>query len=346
MSENKYICTSANESDKSLGIINSSLKHHSNLKKYIFNNLTPNNKLKTPSFCTRLSRFNNLSYNNRYYYKQPNFYNKGNLKSQIDILLTSLNFPNLETKNIINRNRQENSFNSITTEENTVLDSKKATIDTVLPILNTTIITNSNNTNTKSKILINGKNLSFSKKNTNKSLNYIDNSKKTNFSINNQKQNIRLINQPKKDVEYEYKCIFTEQPIFRKRRNQYLDNKLNLVYSENEEQYKAIMRRKSELMKNKDPTPKAGDDSEKIIQRVKDIKNKIKFMKCVMDYSYPDFILTKAQSMVKQFSNNGFRKNMLTPIESRNMEFKKKIDMRTNYLKRSLNITPLKITND
>ena len=106
------------------------------------------------------------------------------------------------------------------------------------------------------------------------------------------------------------------------------------------------MKRKNKLSKNKNQIPKAGDDSEKIIEQVKDIKNKIRFMKCVLDYSYPNFILTKAKAMVKQLSNNSLSNNMMTPIEHRNKEVRNKINMRTNYIKQSLNIVPLKLMND
>ena len=346
MSERKFNYTFINNSNKTSGSVTSSLKRPENLTNSVINNITENDKLKYPIF-SRLGRFNNLSFNNKYYYKEPDFYNKENLKTQIDVLLTSLNDPNsLKNKNIINIKRKEKSTNSLTTEGNTFFDSKKDTIDTFLPVLNAN--TKTNNNTTKSKILANDKNLSFSKITTQKPKNFI-NKKQNSFCVENnfnKKYNIKLTNQTNNDVKYLYKNIFTSQPIFHKKKNQYLDNKLNLVYSENEEQYKIIMKRRNKSLKNKNIIPKAGDDAEKIIQKVKVIKSKIKFMKCVMDYSYPDFILTKAKAMVKQLSNENVCKNKLTPLEIRNVEAKNKMYMRTNYLKQSLNVAPLKLGNN
>ena len=225
MSESKYIYTITSNSNKSSGSITSSLNRPSNLSNSVFNYINSNNKLKS-SFNTRFGRFNNLYYNDKYYYKQPNFYNKDNLKSQIDILLTSLNSPKVvKAKNVINRNKKEKSSNSITTEENTLFDSQKATIDTVLPVLNTT--TNTNLNKTKLNVSFNGKNLSLSNSNINKSINYINNNKQTSFSVNNKNknnksQNIRIVNHSKGNADYVYKCIFTDQPLFRKKKKSVL----------------------------------------------------------------------------------------------------------------------------
>ena len=55
------------------------------------------------------------------------------------------------------------------------------------------------------------------------------------------------IDQKKNNLEYLYRSIFSKANVF-KPKPRYIDNKLNLVYSENESQYNLIIERRSKLM--------------------------------------------------------------------------------------------------
>ena len=86
-------------------------------------------------------------------------------------------------------------------------------------------------------------------------------------------------------------------------------------------------------------------DSEKIKRQVDDIKTKITFMKNIMDYSYPSFMLTKLKSWEKNLGNNKKPKydERLTPLEEQKLLILKKNNLRNNYLKKNIGIFPIKI---
>ncbi|MCF0207540.1 MAG: hypothetical protein HUK15_08940 [Bacteroidales bacterium] len=171
-----------------------------------------------------------------------------------------------------------------------------------------------------------------------KRLSEINNNYKNTFLTNDNNN----INERKNSIDYVYKSIFTSSPIFKTKRNQYLDNKLNLVYSENKEQFKIIMEKRNKLEKDKIVNSNTGEDSEKIIKQVKDMKGKIHFMKCVMDYSLPSLILTKVRNIEKNLYFNNNVKYQLTPIETRKNEIRQLNDLRTSYFNNCINITPMK----
>ena len=90
---------------------------------------------------------------------------------------------------------------------------------------------------------------------------------------------------------------------------------------------------------------KLAKDSEKIKAQVDDIKTKIKFMKNIMDYSYPSFMLTKIKTWEKEIASNkkSNKDEILTPIEKQKKLMKRKDIIRSNYLKQNVNISPLKL---
>lgn len=276
------------------------LKSKSNLKKPI--------SIKFPHILSLnyIINNNNIRNNNiKDYYKNPQFLSSSNLQNQINILLTNIN--NKKKTNNIHRNE---SFESI----------KK------LPKIKT-----SNNLEKSTDIsydsTLNYRNQSI---NINKFPNV---SSQSDYSINND------FNQKLNDVNFIYKNIFTKSPLF-KEKARYIDNKLNMVYCQNESQYKLIMERRNKL--NNGSVLKFGEDSEKIKGQVEDIKTKIKFMKNIMDYSYPGFMLTKIKAWGKNISNQKID-DIPTPVEERKNQLKKREILRSNYLKKNFNIFPLKI---
>ena len=61
-----------------------------------------------------------------------------------------------------------------------------------------------------------------------------------------------------------------------------------------------------------------------------------------MDYSYPNFLLTKIKTWGKNLKSNNYDEK-LTPIEEKNLLKKRRNNIRTKYLSEDLKVLPLKI---
>ena len=292
---------------------------------------TKNKKLmgfKHPTFLDLKDVFdfsnnNNNSTSGRYYYKNPQFLNSSNIKKQINILMTNINnnynyddiikdesynslkkFPKIKSLNNLDDNSNLDSIKikSRKTSCDSPLNNKKMENIKFLPNISTS------SSNIKSKHL---NNISYD------------------------------FNQKDKDINYIYKNIFSNSALF-KEKKKFIDNKLNIVYCQNELQYKFIMEKRNKLLKNKGAVLKYEEDSEKIKGQVDTIKTKIKFMKNIMDYSYPSFMLTKIKTLGQKLANKKKSVN-LSPLEKLNNQIKKRNILRMNYLNQNIKICPLKI---
>ena len=83
-------------------------------------------------------------------------------------------------------------------------------------------------------------------------------------------------------------------------------------------------------------------DSDKIKHRVNTIKTKIKFMKNVIDYSYPDFMLYKIKIWKKNLDEIKGGEKLLPQEEQKNQIKNKNIEI-TNYIKKNFKVYPLKV---
>ena len=259
------------------------------------------------------SRYNlNKNIMKRFYYKNPQFLSSSNLQKQINILLTNIN--NKDNYHTITRNESSNSIKKL---------PKIKSLNNLEKSENTSIDTPSPNRYQKNNF------------NTNISINKFPNISKSDSN------SYCDFNKQKKDVDYIYKSIFTKSPLF-KEKIKFIDNKLNIVYCQNEAQYKFIMEKRNKLLKNKGTVLKFEEDSEKIKGRVDDIKSKIKFIKNIMDYSYPGFMLTKIKTWEKNLSNQKLDE-LINPVNERKNQIKKRNILRANYLKKNFKIYPLKI---
>ena len=147
------------------------------------------------------------------------------------------------------------------------------------------------------------------------------------------------LKQKNNNLDYLYRSIFYKSILFRPK-PRYIDNRLNLVYSENESQYKLLMEKRSKVMNEKGIFLRFDEDSEKIKERVNVIKTKIKFMKNIMDYSYPSFMLTKIKVWGKELQKNKTEEK-LTPFEEQKNLIKNRNILRTNYLQKNLKVFPV-----
>lgn len=156
--------------------------------------------------------------------------------------------------------------------------------------------------------------------------------RKSKYNISKNNKNIN------KSVDYTYKSIFPSETLF-KEKARYINNKLNLIYCQNESQYKYIMEKRNRI---KESSKIIEEESEKIKERLNNIKTKVKFIKNVIDYSYPNFLLAKVQIWKKNMAQIKGKEKLL-PQEKQKFQQKNKNRLVTNYLTKNLKVYPLKI---
>ena len=139
---------------------------------------------------------------------------------------------------------------------------------------------------------------------------------------------------PLESDDFYYKSVFKMKPLFRKIKP-VVDNKLNMRYAENEQQYRKIIEREQKILLSQGKRVKNKNISDHINIKMDDLKNRIKFMKGVIDFTYPGFVLTKIKAIDKKLKNeNEFRHKLnkyYSPVEQRNLNKSKKDYDRRNY---------------
>ena len=247
--------------------------------------------------------------NHSYFNQKPDFYNSSFIQMPIEFLLTN-----------IKKNNSHIKF------RNAPISSLKK--------------------HSKLKTFSSMRNLTLSKLKNDKTNNNYDFYSNWTNKNNNKFPKESIVSSPSKDfgqkknnLEYLYRSIFSKSNVF-KPKPRYIDNKLNLVYSENESQYNLIIERRSKLMNEKGIFLKFDEDSKKINKRVNDIKSKIKFMKNILDYSYPTFMIKMIKMRGKELQKNKSEEK-LTPFEEKINIIKKRNARRTKYLQKYLKIFPI-----
>ena len=243
---------------------------------------------------------NSKKLKDKFYYKNPEFLNESNIKKQINILLT----------NVTNSNSNNKLPKIIFDEDNKSYEMKNKYY------LNTD--------NNQIKCINELPKIQLARKST-----YLIN--KDNLKLNN-------ITTKNKRVDFDYKSIFPNYNLFKEKKN-YIDNKLNLIYCQNESQYRLLLAKRKKL-KGMDMIKE--QDSDKIKHRVNTIKTKIKFMKDVIDYSYPDFMLYKIKIWKKNLAEIKGEEKLLPQEEQKNQIKYKNIEI-TNYMKKNFKVYPLKV---
>lgn len=139
---------------------------------------------------------------------------------------------------------------------------------------------------------------------------------------------------PLETDDFYYKSVFKMKPLFRKIRP-VVDNKLNMRYAENEEQYRKIIEKEQKILLSQGKRIKNKNISDHINSKMNEIKNRIRFMKGVIDFTFPGFVLTKIKSIDKQLKKeNEFRHKLnkyYSPVEIRNLNKNKRNNDRKNY---------------
>ena len=102
------------------------------------------------------------------------------------------------------------------------------------------------------------------------------------------------------ESEYLYKKIFCYNKEKKKRKGNYVDNKLNLFYSENEDQYNQKINKINKYLLNHGKSIKhlVAPDNTKLNKE--ELIKKVKFMKNIVDYIYPNMVLSKVKEENKR----------------------------------------------
>ena len=252
-----------------------------------------------------------LSSNN---YKDPNFYNENSLDTQLFFL---------------RKLSGENMKQSILTKKLSISSGNKT-----FPMLkrnNTENLNIKSNLEDRKSIISNYKKLLLNKRNT--------------FFFNRAKTESNLINDSftkrnKLTPEKLYKIIFKSQHNKDKGLKSIILNKYNIKYAENEEQYNFIIKKEYQKEISEGKKIKSKNVAPFIKMKLDEAQEKVNFMKDIMDYSYPLFVLSKIKvkqknlrELKKQRYKNKF--DYLNEKERRLKEYKIQNDNRTKYLLKS-----------
>ena len=120
-----------------------------------------------------------------------------------------------------------------------------------------------------------------------------------------------------------------------------LDNKLNIIYSENEDQYIKNINKLNEIYKLLGKKKIYNIELSQSENKVKNLQKKVEFMKRIVDYTYPNMVLTKIKEIKEQDKTinvkSGVHLNIITSKVKRKNYNKNNTKMGQGLIK-SLNI--------
>ena len=140
-----------------------------------------------------------------------------------------------------------------------------------------------------------------------------------------------------------YKRIFHNyfrKSFFNKKKG--IENKLNIIYAENEEKLKKKIKKINEKRKKEGKKEKNAIFPNSVEYKLGKIKNKIKFMKKIVDYAYPEMVLTRVREANKILENSRNMKN-LPPFKFADYNLKQYNKNVTKELSKSLNINKIQL---
>ena len=122
-----------------------------------------------------------------------------------------------------------------------------------------------------------------------------------------------------------YKKIFyTKDPKkFIYKRHIKINNKLNIIYAEDEDQYLKLIEKINESRVKSNKTPLQMSSKNSMEEKVKKMKKTSIFMKRIVDYAYPNMVLMRVREQTKQLNK---RRNMrkIAPVEERTIMIREK----------------------
>ena len=143
------------------------------------------------------------------------------------------------------------------------------------------------------------------------------------------------LNDKSKDI-FLFKKIFyfCEPKCKTKVKNKSFDNKLNLLYAENEKQFEEKISKQGKIL-NLGKTD--------LENKISDIKHKVKFMKKIFDYAFPDILIYRIKNKSKLNKSEIEEKNMSKIIKQNDLKEKlrNKLISKQNNLLKSIKIEKL-----
>ncbi len=139
-----------------------------------------------------------------------------------------------------------------------------------------------------------------------------------------------------------YKRIFYtyfQKPIIVKKKG--IQNKLNIIYAENEEKFKKKMKIINEKLKKEGKREKNAIFPNSVEYKLAKLEHKIKFIKKIVDYAYPEMVLTKLREANKMLENSRNKFNSLVPFKSADYQIEKNNKIITKDLAKSFVISKL-----
>lgn len=117
--------------------------------------------------------------------------------------------------------------------------------------------------------------------------------------------------------EFLYKRIFYnyfKKPVDTKKIG--VNNKLNIIYAENEEKFKRQIQIINKRIRKEGKKEKNSQCPNSVEEKLTNIKHKIKFMKKIVDYAYPETVLTRVRESIKAKEQSRNRLKNLPPYKS------------------------------
>ena len=148
---------------------------------------------------------------------------------------------------------------------------------------------------------------------------------------------------PKKDF---YKEVFrNKDKIFITKQKDIINNKLNIIYAENEEHYQRNLKKinnsslKTSSIIKHDLIP----NIDRINKKLSTIKDKVTFVKCVFDYAYPEYVMLK--NKIGFDIKHKLNKNFKTEMEKADLQKIISNQRKTNILQGAVHIKhiPMKL---
>lgn len=113
----------------------------------------------------------------------------------------------------------------------------------------------------------------------------------------------------KENDEFMYRLIFKKKPLFKSEQKIIIDNKYNMIYAENEYQYKKKIEKYYDKLLSEGKKIKSKNLAPSTNIKLDETKKRIEFMKGIIDFSYPGFVLTKIKNMQKILNEKKIKKN-------------------------------------
>ena len=129
---------------------------------------------------------------------------------------------------------------------------------------------------------------------------------------NNKQENNKTVS---KD-HYLYKKIFfycDRKKIIKSKSS--LDNKLNIIYAENEKQYQQNLVKLNEIYRRIGKNQIFTLEPSQSQNKIKALKKRVEFMKRIVDYTYPDMVLTKIKEQESKLNERN--KNLTSIVTSK-----------------------------